>query len=68
MCSKSTVKESISSKVFYEKNTDFKNYVDKCVSTYNKTLDEVFQSPITEAYKLSLMDGGCNAKNSREEG
>ena len=56
-----------SSKSFYNTNADFKTYVDKCAVTYRKSVDEILQSPITEEYKKSLMDGGCNAKNKGKE-
>ena len=56
------------SKSFYKNNPDFKCYVDKDIKMYNRTLDEALLSPITENYRKSLMDGGCNAKKKRKEG
>ena len=44
----------------YYCNDDFTRYVDRNARTYNKTLKEVLQSPITEAYYKSLKKGGCN--------
>ena len=54
-------------KSYYNSNEDFKTYVDKCAKTYNKSVEEVLQSPITEEYRKSL-DGGCNSKVKKAEG
>ena len=35
---------------FYYKNADFKEFVDKCMRTYNWTLEYALASPITKNY------------------
>ena len=47
---------------FYAENADFKEYVDKCATTYQKDVSEVFELSITKEYMKSLQKGGCNAK------
>ena len=54
-------------KSFYNSNEDFKRYVDRCAFTYQKSVDEVLESPITKAYKQSLEKGGCNSKIKGKE-
>ena len=49
----------------YYCNGDFERYVDRNAKTYNKTLKEVLQSPITEEYYKSLQKGGCNERHER---
>lgn len=62
------IKCAKSDSAFYAENADFKDYVDKCVKTYNKSVEDIFKSPITQEYRKSLEDGGCNAKNKGKEG
>ena len=50
----------------YYCNSDFERYVDRNAKTYNKTLKEVLQSPITEEYYKSLQKGGCNESRAHE--
>lgn len=49
---------------FYKNNKDFKAYVDKCAKTYNKTVDQMLQSPITEEYYLLLLE---KEKSNKDE-
>ena len=35
---------------FYFSNTDFKDFVDKCMKTYNWTLEFALSTPITKNY------------------
>lgn len=49
---------------FYTENADFKNYVDKCVSTYGKDVNAVFDLAITKEYMRSLQKGGCNTRET----
>jgi len=37
-------------KDFYNKNADFKDFVDKCMTTYRWTLEQALSSPITKNY------------------
>ena len=37
-------------KAYYNTNEDFKRYVDKCMETYNWTLEYALLSPITISY------------------
>lgn len=48
---------------FYCDNKDFKIYVDKCAKTYNKTINEILESPITEEYYLLLLDKEKSTKD-----
>lgn len=48
----------------YERNQDFKEYVDKCCKSYNKDLNDMLLSPITREYCLSLQKGGCNERRT----
>jgi len=48
---------------FYEKNVDFKKYVDANRRTYNRSLAQELASPITQEYYKSLQKGGCNERN-----
>ena len=34
----------------YDSNDDFKQYVDKCSRTYNCTIEDILQRPITSQY------------------
>ena len=34
----------------YSTNEDFRNFVNKCAKTYNKTVDEVLQMKTTKEY------------------
>ena len=45
---------------FAQTNEDFKTYIEKNMQTYNRTLSEELQSPITQNYYESLQVGGCN--------
>ena len=54
-------------KSFYNSDKDFKTYVDRCATTYQKSVDEILQSPITEEYRKSLEYGGCNSRKSKGE-
>lgn len=35
---------------YYKINKDFKEFVDKCMKTYNWSLDRTLESPITKEY------------------
>lgn len=48
---------------FYCDNEDFKLYVDKCAKTYNKTINEILESPITEEYYSLLREKEKATKN-----
>ena len=37
-------------KEFYYKNADFKDFVDRCMRTYNWTLEFALSTPITKNY------------------
>lgn len=37
-------------KEYYTTNKDFKEFVDKCMKTYNWSLEKVLESPITKEY------------------
>ena len=52
---------------FYHDNQDFKDYVDKCVATYGKDIEDVFNLKITQEYMESLQKGGCNNKSESSE-
>lgn len=51
----------------YRKNKDFRRYVDACMETYGKTLDEVLELRITESYYKELQKGGCNERREDEQ-
>lgn len=51
---------------FYKNNKDFKAYVDKCAETYNKTINEILESPITEEYYLLLLEKERSNKNENK--
>lgn len=51
----------------YFKNHDFKRYVDACMQSYDKTLEEVLELRITEKYYESLQKGGCNERRAQHE-
>lgn len=50
---------------FYEHNKDFRQFVDKCCTQYNKTITEMLQQTTTEEYYLSLIKGGCNYRQEK---
>ena len=52
-------------KKFLTTSEDFRNYVAKNMDTYDRTLEQELQSPITQNYYESLQPGGCN--NHRKE-
>ena len=52
---------------FYHDNISFKDYVDKCVQTYGKGIEDVFKLKITGEYMESLQKGGCNNKSRESE-
>ena len=47
-------------KQFLTISEDFRNYVAKNMDTYDRTLEQELQSPITQNYYESLQRGGCN--------
>ena len=47
---------------FLATSEDFKSFVEKNMKTYNHTLEQELQSPITVEYYKSLQKGGCNYK------
>lgn len=49
-------------KEFLTTSENFKNYVTKNMNTYNHTLEQELQSPITQDYYKSLQPGGYNYK------
>lgn len=55
-------------KKFLEENESFREYVAKNMDTYDRTLDEILASPITQNYYESLQPGGCNYKPEQEGG
>ena len=55
-------------KAFYEKNADYRDFVDKNALTYNKSIEYVMSMPITEEYRQSLLVGGCNNRKQKEGG
>ena len=48
---------------FYKSNSDFKDYVDKCMQTYQKDITDILISPITQEYYKMLIKN-----NSGKEG
>jgi hypothetical protein len=51
---------------FAQTNEDFKTYIEKNMQTYNRTLSEELQSPITQNYYEALQAGGCNHRKEQE--
>ena len=51
---------------FYDQNEDFKRYVDANRRTYNRSMVEELESPITREYYRSLLKGGCNARGEMD--
>lgn len=45
---------------FYKTDPDFKNFIDRNMKTYQKSLDEELDNPIAHNYYRSLLPGGCN--------
>ena len=43
-------------KQFYDTDTDFKDYVDKDMEMYNRTLEQSLESPVTENYYNYIID------------
>ena len=52
---------------FYKNNADFKQYVDRCVKTYGKTVEFMMQTPIADAYREGILDGHCGTKIKGKE-
>ena len=55
-------------RLFYQQNLEYREFVDKNAETYNKSTEDVMLMQITEEYRQSLLDGGCNSKNSNSNG
>ena len=53
-------------KEFLTTSEDFKNFVEKNMQTYNRTLEQELQSPITVEYYKSLQKDGCNYKEVQD--
>jgi len=53
-------------KQFYKQNADFKRFVDACIRDYGHDLDYALKSPIIQEYAKSLMKGGCNERDRKE--
>ena len=49
---------------FYNENADFKDYVDKCIKTYGKDLDAVFDLKITGEYMNYILKYGKKEENN----
>lgn len=47
-------------KEYLTTSENFQDYVAKNMDTYDRTLDQELQSPITQNYYKSLQKGGCN--------
>lgn len=54
-------------KQFLTTSEDFRNYVAKNMDTYDRTLEQELQSPITQNYYKSLQPGGCNYKEVQKQ-
>ena len=49
--------------LFYQKNDDFKKYIDECVKTYGKDVDYMLRTKIAESYYEYLLE---EMKNKNE--
>ena len=47
--------ESKAVEEYYRTNKDFKEFVDKCMKTYNWSLEKALESPITKEYYKYLI-------------
>lgn len=54
------MKEMEKIKRFYLENYDFQVFVNKNCQTYQRSLDYMLATPITQEYYESLRKGGCN--------
>ena len=51
-------------KHFYLTDHDFNVYCNKNMQTYNRSLEDEMNNPITLEYYRSMQRGGCNAKRT----
>ena len=42
--------------IFYEKNKDFRDYIDKCVKTYGKDINYMLQTKTAQEYYQYLKE------------
>lgn len=53
---------------FYNRNKDFKRYIDECAKAYGREVGYILQTRTAEQYYLSLQKGGCNARAEDNSG
>ena len=46
---------------FYMKNSDYRDYIDKCVKTYGKDVQYMLETPIAKEVYREMQEGGVNA-------